>query len=374
MPKTVNLPVLADEPAVSDLRVNPFLHLGEDRIYDPLTDRTLLRGEAGYAALRQVLGGALTPGLLGAEDRRQLSALGLLLPGEVDPARQFRLKYVSLEAHTVCNQACYFCPVSIAPREDYFMPTALYERIVGELAAYRDSIETVFMINYNEPTADKRFVDQVRTIKSAGLPPAVLTNGSGLTPDRIDALVTMGGLRFLSINLSTLDRERYRRDRGGDHLGIVLRNLDYAKDRPLAEQMDMVVLGTGDGDHRRDFEEISRRFAGSRFEVKYFEVMDRAGYLQIGHRPASRDRRLCGCENVGSRPLQHIHITPRGRCVLCCEDYDEKYVVGDLTRESVHQVLTGRDMARMRRWVYGLEPAPADFLCRGCTFALTRPS
>ena len=29
----------------------------------------------------------------------------------------------------------------------------------------------------------------------------------------------MGGLRFLSINISTLDRERYRRDRGGDHLG-----------------------------------------------------------------------------------------------------------------------------------------------------------
>jgi hypothetical protein len=374
MPKTANLPVLADDPAVADLRVNPFLHVGEDRIYDPLTDRTLLRGEAGYAALRQVLAGALTAGLLGAEDRARLSTEGWLLAGKADPARQFRLKYVSLEAHTVCNQACYFCPVSIAPREDYFMPTELYERIVGELAAHRDTIETVFMINYNEPTADRRFVDQVRTLKSAGLPPAVLTNGSGLTPDRIDALVALGGLRFLSINLSTLDRERYRRDRGGDHLGVVLRNLDYAKDRPLAEQMDMVVLGTGDEDHRRDFEEISRRFAGSRFEVKYFEVMDRAGYLQIGHRPASRDRRLCGCENVGSRPLQHLHITPRGRCVLCCEDYDEKYVVGDLTRESVHQVLTGPAMARLRRWVYGLEKAPADFICRGCTFALTRPS
>jgi len=375
--KTASLPILADEPAIrpaGELQLNPFLHLGEDRVYNPLADRTLLTGEPGYAALRKVLSGALTLGLLPAAEGSRLAAEGWLLAGDAEPARQFRLKYVSLEAHTVCNQACYFCPVSIAPREDYFMPTALYERIVGELAAYRDTIETVFMINYNEPTADKRFVEQVRTIKAAGLPPAVLTNGSGLTPDRIDALVAMGGLRFLSINLSTLDRERYRRDRGGDHLDLVLRNLDYAKDRPLAEQMDMVVLGTGDEEHRRDFAEISQRFAGSRFEVKYFEVMDRAGYLQIGHKPASRERRLCGCENVGSRPLQHIHITPRGRCVLCCEDYDEKYVVGDLTRESVHEVLTGAEMARLRRWVYGLEEAPGDFMCRGCTFALTRSS
>jgi MoaA/NifB/PqqE/SkfB family radical SAM enzyme len=374
MTETANLPILADEPATSALRVNPFLHVGEDRIYDPLTDRTLQRGEPGYAGLRQVLSGALTPGLLPAEDRARLAAQGWLLSGEAEPARQFHLKYVSLEAHTVCNQACYFCPVSIAPREDYFMPTELYERIVGELARYRDTIETVFMINYNEPTADRRFVDQVRTIKAAGLPPAVLTNGSGLTPDRIEALVAMGGLRFLSINLSTLDRERYLRDRGGDHLDLVLRNLEVAKDQPLAEQMDMVVLGTGNDEHRRDFDEISRRFAGSRFEVKYFEVMDRAGYLQIGLKPATRDRRLCGCENVGSRPLQHIHITPRGRCVLCCEDYDEKYVVGDLTRESVDEVLTGPEMARMRRWAYGLEEAPKDFICRGCTFALTRPA
>jgi MoaA/NifB/PqqE/SkfB family radical SAM enzyme len=375
--KTASLPILADEPAIPplrDLQVNPFLHLGEDRVYNPLTDRTVARGEPGYATLRQLLSGALTLGLLPAGEGSRLAAEGWLLAGDAEPAQEFRLKYVSLEAHTVCNQACYFCPVSIAPREDYFMPTGLYERIVGELAAYRDTIETVFMINYNEPTADKRFVDQVRTIKAAGLPPAVLTNGSGLTPERIDALVALGGLRFLSINLSTLDPERYRRDRGGDHLDLVLRNLDYAKDRPLAEQMDMVVLGTGDEDHRQDFEAISRRFAGSRFEVKYFEVMDRAGYLQIGHKPASRERRLCGCENVGSRPLQHLHITPRGKCVLCCEDYDEKYVVGDLTRESVHEVLTGPEMARLRRWVYGLEAAPSDFICRGCTFALTRSS
>jgi MoaA/NifB/PqqE/SkfB family radical SAM enzyme len=374
--KTASLPILAETAVhkTPELQLNPFLHVGDDRVYNPLSDRTLLEGEPGFAGLRGVLTGDLAIDRLPAGERALLSTQGWLMPGDAEPARQFRLKYVSLEAHTVCNQSCYFCPVSIAPRADYFMPTELYERIVSELAAYRDTIEGVFMINYNEPTADKRFVDQVRTIKAAGLPPAVLTNGSGLTPDRIDALIEMGGLRYLSINLSTLDRERYKRDRGGDHLPVILRNLDHARDKPVAETMDMAVLGTGDADHQRDFAEISERFAGSRFNVKYYEVMDRAGYLQIGHRPESRERRLCGCENVGSRPLQHLHITPQGKCVLCCEDYDGKYVVGDLNQESLHEVLTGPAMALMRRWVYGLEKAPEDFLCYGCTFALTRPA
>lgn len=376
---TSALPILSEsrlsgQPAehqVTALRPNPFLHFGPDRVYDPLTDRTMMQEEPGFASLIAIHAGASAEAIP-EPDRRLLVTEGWLLPEAVDPSSRFLLKYVSLEAHTVCNQACYFCPVSIAPREDYFMPTELYERIVGELSAYRDTIEAVFMINYNEPTADKRFVDQVRTIRAAGLRPAVLTNGTGLTPKRIDALVEMGGLRYLSINLSTLDRERYTKERGGDHLGVVLRHLEYARDKPLAEQMEMVVLGTGNEAHKRDFAEITERFAGSRFTVKYYEVMDRAGYLQIGLKPALPNQRLCGCENVGSRPLQHLHITPRGQCVLCCEDYDNKYVVGDLVTESVQDVLTGPKLSLMRRWAYGLEEAPRDFICRGCTFALTR--
>jgi pyruvate-formate lyase-activating enzyme len=375
--RTASLPVLSElssaRPLSSvELRVNPFLHVGPDRLYNPLMDRTILAGEPGYAELCARIADPDTAVLPAALAR--LAEAGWLVPADSEPERNFLLKYVSLEAHTVCNQSCYFCPVSIAPRADHFMPMDLYERILGELSEWRDTIEAVFMINYNEPTADKRFVDQVRAIKAAGLRPAVLTNGTGLTPGRVDELVAMGGLRFLSINLSTLDRERYRKERGGDHLNAVLRNLDYVKDRPVAEQMDMVVLGTGNEDHKRDFEEISRRFAGSRFDVKYFEVMDRTGHVQIGLRPAMPNQRLCGCDNVGSRPLQHIHITPRGQCILCCEDYDEKYVVGDLTRESVQEVLTGPKLALMRRWIYGLDEAPKDFICRGCTFALTRPS
>jgi pyruvate-formate lyase-activating enzyme len=366
------LPILSEAPSRPrrKLRASPFLHVEEGRIYDPLADRALDAGEPDHALVSAALAGET----IGEADRERLAADGWLLDAEEDPSHRYLLKYVSLEAHTVCNQACYFCPVSIAPREHHFMPTELYQRIVDQLAEYRQTIEAVFMINYNEPTADPRFVEQVRAIRDAGLPPAVLTNGSGLTPKRVDALVAMGGLRFLSINLSTLDRERYRAERGGDHLSMVLRHLDHAKDQPLAQEMDIVVLGTGDDKHRRDFAEITERFAGSRFRVKYFEVMDRAGHLEIGLKPALPRQRLCGCDNVGSRPLQHLHITPHGACVLCCEDYDEKYVVGDLTEQSVAQVLAGPELARMRRWAYGIEEAPDDFICRGCVFALPHGS
>ncbi|HEV2719979.1 MAG TPA: radical SAM protein [Thermoanaerobaculia bacterium] len=340
------------------LRANPFLHIDADRIYNPLTDRAVAAGDAEYERLRAFLDGAAVAA--------GLEAAGWLVRDDV--SRRHRLKIVSLETATACNQKCYFCPVSIAPRADEVMSEAMFESIVGQLTAF-DTVESVFLQSYNEPTIDRRFVEQCRTLFAAKLPVAVLSNGSGLTPVKVDALAESGPLRYLCVNLSTLDRERYARDRGEDHLGIVLRNLDYAKDVAVAAEMKIVVLGVGDSVHLRDYEAIGERFAGSRFTVEQHVVMDRAGWLDVGLKPPERKAELRGCDNVGSRPLQHLHITPAGKCVLCCEDYDERYVVGDLAANTIAEVLEGDAVATLRKWVYGIEEAPADFICRNCVFA-----
>lgn len=342
------------------LRPSPFLHIDAERVYDPLTDRALVPGDAGYDEFRRFESTG--------EANGDLESAGWLVPDGADLSRRHRLKIVSLETTIACNQKCYFCPVSIAPREDYAMPDELFHRIVNELTTY-PTLEAVFLQSYNEPTTDRRFVELCQLLFSKGLPVAVLSNGSGFTPPKTDALIASGPLRYLCINLSTLDRERYVRDRGADHLPVVLRNLDYMKDRHLADEMKIVVLGKGDQEHQSDFESIRDRFAGSRFVVEPHVVMDRAGWLDVGMKAQDRNKRLAGCDNVGSRPLQHLHITPHGKCVLCCEDYDEKYVVGDLTRNSIAEVLEGDELAKMRRWIYGLEDAPEDFMCRDCVFA-----
>src|SRR5437868_2334186 len=257
------------------LRASPFLHVDADRIYNPLTDRAVVAGDAEYDRLRGLLGmdgvrsslrGTGVPvdeTVLRSEDLTPLIAAGWLVRGDV--SHRHRLKIVSLETTTACNQKCYFCPVSIAPREDQVMSEAMFESIVGQLIAFGGTLESVFLQSYNEPTIDRNFVQWCRTLFAAKLPVAVLSNGSGLTPAKVDALADAGPLRFLCINLSTLDRERYAHDRGEDHLGIVLRNLDYAKSVALAEQMKIVVLGVGDSVHERDFEAIRERFAGSHF-------------------------------------------------------------------------------------------------------------
>jgi pyruvate-formate lyase-activating enzyme len=363
--------VRSTTPATRPLIAEPYLHLDARSVYNPLTDRVLRRWQGGYRAVRRLARGELRVDELPETVRDRLHRDGWLVEDGPDVSRRFLLKYVSLEANLACNQACSFCPVSIAPRAEHVMPLELYRTIVGQLAAFRKTIQAVFMNGYNEPTVDRHFVERVAILGAHGLPSALLTNGSGLTPRRVDEIVALGGLAFLSVNLSTVDRERYRADRGGDHLETVLRNLDYAATRPVAREMSIVVLGAGDRQHRDDHRRIRRRFAGTPYAVKPYQTMDRAAYLETGLKVDRPHQTLRGCEQTGSRPLQHIHITARGQCVLCCQDYHGRHVVGDLTRQTVEEVLTGPVIARLRRQVYGLEEAPADFICRKCVFART---
>ena len=348
---------------------SPYLHLHDHVILNPHTGRGIAADDPVFDELRRLILGAEKLECLN-EAHQRLADDGWIIPEDQDLSARFRLRYVSLETHTVCTQACSFCPVSIAPRDPEYMPNEFFDRLVDEISRYRTTLEAITLNNYNEPTADRRFTDQVRRLMENELPVAVLSNGSTFTPDKVDALVEMGPISYLSINISSLDRERYAAERQKDHLPMVLSNLDYMKDRPVAETMDLIVLGQQDEQHRADAAELSERFAGSRFNVRDFEIMDRAGYLQVGLKPERPHEELRGCDNLGSRPIEHIHINPRGQCVLCCEDYDEFHIIGDLTTQSIEEVLTGEEIARLRRMIYGLEEAPKDFICRKCVFAL----
>ncbi len=359
-----------DRTPPAELVVNPFLHQEVGRLYNPLTDAALGSGEADGQRLTRLRCGSLAVTDLEGDERERLRQGGWLVPRSVEGGRAYRLKYVTLETHTVCNQGCYFCPVAASRRPRHFMPTELFERVLDQVAELRATVDAVATTNYNEPTLDPRFTGQVRAIAERGLAPAVVTNGWGLTPEVVDALVAVGTVRYLVVNLSTLDPERYQLERQAPHLRHVLRNLDQLKDREVAREMKIVVLGQGDEAHQRDFETISARYEGSRLAVERHLVMDRAGHLAQGLHPPDPSLPLAGCENVGSRPLQHIHVTAHGQVVLCCQDYDERYPVGHLDHSSVREVLEGEALARYRRWAYGLEPAPADFICRRCVFAL----
>lgn len=350
-----------------DLLPEPYLHIDSNSIYNPLTDRHIDNKKAYASKLRNWATNNQYPESLTNDELNLLLSEEWLISRQLDQDGRFRLMYVSLETHTLCNQKCYFCPVSVAPRNAYFMSTVLFKNILQQLTAFRSNLLGVFLHNYNEPTLNPNFINEIAQVLAHDLPVAINTNASGLTPTRVDEMLKLGGLDYLSVNLSTLDADEYTKTRGHNHLSKVIRNLNYIADKPIAKRMDIAVLGQQDQSHNDAFLAIKANF-GQVFNVNQHKVNNRSGNIEMGMRQQPHDG-LNGCDLLGSRPLQHIHIDPYGKCLLCCQDYAGNHILGDLTLQTIGDVLSSPAARQYRRWVYGKDAAAADFICRKYEYA-----
>jgi wyosine [tRNA(Phe)-imidazoG37] synthetase (radical SAM superfamily) len=346
---------------------SPFLHDRGAVVYNPLSGVSLPKDGEGYQALSRIAAGqegAAGPGVL-----EHLRAARFLIDNVETEARRTHLLYVSLETCTSCNHRCPFCPVSVDPREKEVMSQELFESLVDQIVAVGGKGVVVFLSNYNEPTFDPLFEERCRVLFERGLPVSILTNASHFTPDRARRLEAMGRFRYIGINLPTLDAERYLQLHGTRDLALVLANIDAMRARSLAEETAIVVLGEEDEAHQKDIEAITARFAPRGWQIKPFKIRSRPSSGTYVPEPPPK-KTLRGCELMGSRPFEHLHITATARAVLCCQDYYEKLTIGDLKTQTVAELLGGETMARLRKWTYGVEEAPEDFLCRRCEFAL----
>jgi pyruvate-formate lyase-activating enzyme len=347
--------------------VSPFLHDRGPVLYNPLTGASLPKDTDAFRALDRIREG-LTPSAA-AGVLEHLRAARFLIEDVDSEARRSHVLFLSLETCTVCNHRCPFCPVSVDPREREVMPQDLFESIVDQTVAVAGRDFVVFLSNYNEPTVDPFFEDRCRFLFARGLPVSILTNASHFDPERAGRLQTHGRFRYIGINLPTLDPQRYQKLHGTRDLARVLANVEAMRARDLAQETAIVVLGEEDEAHRRDIAEIRAKFEPLGWEIKPFRIRSRPSSGTFIPEPPAK-KTLRGCELMGSRPFEHLHITATGKAVLCCQDYSERLTVGDLRRETVAQILGGETMARLRRWTYGVEEAPPDYLCRRCEFAL----
>jgi len=354
-------------PSPAPSSPSPYVHDWGTELYSPLSGATLPKGGEAHLALTRIAAGE-DPDAHAAV-LEHLRAARFLIEDVESETRRSRLLYVSLETCTSCNHRCPFCPVSVAPREMEVMSQELFASIVEQVAAMGEEGVVVFLSNYNEPTVDPLFEERCRLLFEKGLPVTILTNASHFTPDRAERLEALGRFRYIGVNLPTLDPERYFQLHGTKDLARVLANVDAMHARSLADETAIVVLGDEDDAHRRDVEEITARFGPKGWTVKPFKIRSRPSSGTYVPQPPPK-KKLRGCELMGSRPFEHLHVTATAKAVLCCQDYYEHLTVGDLKTQTVAQLLGGDTMARLRKWTYGVEEAPADFLCRSCEFAL----
>lgn len=276
-----------------------------------------------------------------------------------DLCRDYRLVSGEIEVTAHCNWGCRFCPVATDPKPRRTMPMDLFEEVIAKLAAVC-TVDYVTFQFFNEPTLDQHFTDRVKVLAGHGMQLALYSNASALTQDKIDALKRYGVLRHLIVNLPSADPAEFARLTGSRSYPHTVRNLQAAIDAELRVQI--VVNGTGE-DLARNLDGITRRYQPLGVEVFPSLTCDRAGDVSGVYAQGVRiEGRLTGC----GWPVQHANISVAGDLFLCCNDYYQREVFGNIRDASIDELMTSNAAVSLRRRVFGVTDAPEDFLCRRC--------
>jgi radical SAM protein with 4Fe4S-binding SPASM domain len=217
----------------------------------------------------------------------------------------FMFRSVELEVNSMCNRRCSYCPNVSTQRPTGYMTESLFQKIIGDLAEM-DFDGNVSYHFYGEPMLDRRLLGFVEyTVRH--LPrcrPLIYSNGDFLTLDIFREYVKWGRTTFCITQ----------------HDNRMPPTLQAILSEASAEEQGHIEV----------------RFANE------IQMMNRSGLIKTMDVP--REPLEIPCD----APLATMVITMNGNVVLCCNDYLETQVIGNVRTYSLQQVWCSEPFERFR--------------------------
>lgn len=282
------------------------------------------------------------------------------------------VRYLQMETGTACNYRCVYCPVAYHPRRGGFLPLPLVSKVVEQLPLF-PNLRKVYLNGYDEPTLNPHLATIVQQLAHLPVQITLFTNGTNLTPDLANRLAHTGADLEIDIHLSAVERPDFVRIHGSRQFDRVMKNVRY-----LAEEFDQwrrinVCVSMQALDNPMDdalYETLQAYFADTRLVTFRWKPNDRAGIL--GDTPYGlhcHHAKLRGC-SLNNRTREWIHINATGNVVLCCQDYFESHVLGNIADTTLDQIVESDIRRKYHLWTIGEVEAPDDYICRRCVFAV----
>jgi molybdenum cofactor biosynthesis enzyme MoaA len=275
--------------------------------------------------------------------------------------------HLQIQTVTGCNGRCAFCPNgrTLRPiRPGQRMAWDVYRSVIDQCLELPVRRFSVYLMN--EPLLDPELPQRIAYITARRKKPQyvkIISNGSLLTGRMAQGLLD-AGLDKLKLSVQSLQAETYRRIMGL-RLERTLRNIDRFLDLRAQGAYARPVLEIAMVDSPQTHAEIpdARRYwegRGIRFGVQPME--NRAGHAGIRNALSGADRlrEFTHCRRV----REQIYVLVDGRMVQCCADWEQRSIMGDLTREKLADVWRGRRYATCRRRIAAWQVRGT--ICEGC--------
>lgn len=261
-------------------------------------------------------------------------------------------RYIDVELTNCCNFRCCFCPTGTKSmnRTRGFMSDEVVSAIVENVIKY--NIAGVRFIRWGEPTLHPKYVEIMKKIKSAGAKIHLNTNGSLITDEQISEMIDMN-LDSIKFSFQGADEGTYNEMReGGDYYKLINTIKKFNEQRGdkavpyiqitttiTGETIDQVNSFKNDVDGLCDYYNIGYTKL-NHLNVDSMKIDDnekrKIKELQLHEKFHHTYLKIC------SDAFDVLSINWNGDVTLCCSDYDNYMIVGNILDNDLKQIFNSK--------------------------------
>lgn len=256
---------------------------------------------------------------------------------------------VRIEPTNMCNYNCVMCPRDKHTRKHGVMDMGLYKRVIDEVVPM--GAKQITLVNFGEPFIDYSLADKIHYANQKGLRTYTVTNGSLMHKkdtsefardkniSKIEA-AAQAGLTELRLSFYGTTKERYENIMRGGNFETVVENLKLLKrirDKCGNPQVSVYFLQMdkckGLSREAKDFIQYTKPFADFVEIWRPHNFGDGRSFRDV----SSKVKTTCGRPMLGP-----LHVNWDGIVMPCCFDYNAEVVLGDVTKNSIEEIIDGK--------------------------------
>lgn len=248
---------------------------------------------------------------------------------------------IRIEPTNMCNGKCIMCPREEMKRPQGILDINIYKRIIDE--AVEAGAKQLSLENFGETFLDPYIFERAEYAKSKGLRILTITNASLLDEGKsIKALQLFDVIR---ISMYGVTKDIYEKIHRNLVFEETQRNIaclfDIRKKAPQCKtRIEMYFLLMNENEHQ--VKSFLGKYEGLADAVAVWKPHNWGDGRK--YRKPSGKKISCGRPFTG--PLQ---VQWDGVVVPCCFDYDSRMILGDLKKQTIHEVFSSKQYDELRQ-------------------------
>ncbi len=253
--------------------------------------------------------------------------------------------FLNIEPTNDCNLSCTMCPRTLSDKKVGYMDFNLFKKIIDECAEHK-KVLVLNLLKDGEPLLHPELSQMVKYVREKNAAEIVHfnTNATLLTPEKSETLIDCE-VDDITLSIDAYYQETFKKIKGGGSLKKIVSNVKYLKElrdkrkkkKPFLRAKFIEMPETKD-----EIEKCIEFWKDRVDEVQIQKVHNYGGGVSYGS-VNQNNRYPC------SFLWQALAINWDGTVNLCCADYTQSDILGDVTKESIYDIFNGEKLSYYRK-------------------------